>query len=542
MQQFADLYRQLDETTATSRKVAAIVAYFQQAPAADAAWAVYFLGGKRLRRLINTRELREWTATASSLPLWLVEESYEHVGDLAETMALLLPEDAPDQPDHHAQPNRKSDSLQHWVEQRLLPLKNLRDDSERKRAVMSMWQEIPATQRLVLNKLLTGAFRVGVSRRLVTRALAEVAGVDSTLIAHRLMGDWQPTAAAFKALIDPAPQAFDRSAPYPFYLASPLPAAASELGVIDDWVAEWKWDGIRAQLIRRADACHIWSRGEELLSGRFPELEDAATTLPENCVLDGEIVAWRDGQPLPFNVLQTRIGRKKPGAITLRKAPVSFLAYDLLELDNNDCRQQPWHWRRHQLEKLLQRSEQCRLIPSALVAAGSWSELQQRHGESRQRGVEGFVLKQRESAYEVGRKRGGWWKWKIDPYTIDAVLIYAQPGHGRRSNLMTDYTFAVWDDDQLVPFAKAYSGLSDKEFRQLDRWIRQHTLERFGPVRSVQAEQVFELAFEGLNPSKRHKSGVAVRFPRMLRWRQDLSIRDADTLDDIRHLLPATPA
>lgn len=534
MQQFADLYRQLDETTATGRKVAALVSHFQAAAAADAAWAVYFLSGNRLRRLITTRELRAWTAAVSGLPLWLVEDCYEHVGDLAETMALLLP-DAGAQQD-------TAWSLQYWVEQRLLPLQSLRDEHARQQAVTSMWRELPAAQRLVLNKLLTGAFRVGVSRRLVTRALAELAGVDSTLIAHRLMGNWQPTAQAFQALIDPAPQAVDRTAPYPFYLASPLPTAASELGAREDWSAEWKWDGIRAQLIRRADGCHLWSRGEELLNGRFPELECAAITLPHDCVLDGEIVAWRDDRPLPFNVLQTRIGRKQPGAVTLRKAPVCLLAYDVLELAGHDCRHRPWHWRRQQLEKLLQQCQSPSLLASPLVTAASWSELAQRHGESRQRGVEGFVLKHRASEYAVGRKRGGWWKWKIDPYTVDAVLIYAQPGHGRRSNLMTDYTFALWDEDQLVPFAKAYSGLSDQEFRQLDRWIRQHTLERFGPVRSVQAQQVFELAFEGLNHSRRHKSGIAVRFPRMLRWRQDLSIRDADSLDDIRRLLPPSPS
>jgi len=535
MRQFADLYRQLDETTATNRKLAALVAYFRDAPAADAAWAVYFLSGKRLRRLINTRELREWTASFSGMSLWLVEECYEHVGDLAETMALLLPEG------QARQQSGSESTLQHWVEQRLLPLKTMHDDQSRQQAVASMWRDLPSAQRLVLNKLLTGAFRVGVAKRLVTRALAEVAGVDSTLIAHRLMGKWQPDAQAFRALIDPTPQAFDRSAPYPFYLASPLPGSADELGDHRDWIAEWKWDGIRAQLIRREDGCHLWSRGEELLNGRFPELEDAAAVLPDDCVIDGEIVAWRDDRPLPFSLLQTRIGRKQPGAVTLRKAPVSLLAYDLLEIDGTDCRQRPWHWRRQQLEQLLQRSNQPRLMVSPLLACASWSDLQQRHHESRDRGVEGFVLKHRESAYEVGRKRGGWWKWKVDPYTIDAVLIYAQPGHGRRSNLMTDYTFAVWDDEELVPFAKAYSGLSDREFRQLDRWIRQHTIERFGPVRSVQAVQVFELAFEGLNPSKRHKSGIAVRFPRMLRWRQDLNIRDADSLAEIRRLLPPTP-
>ncbi len=529
MQRFADLYRQLDETTSTNRKVAAMVDYFHSAEPADAAWAVYFLTGKRLKRLINTRELREWTAELSGLPLWLVEDSYEHVGDLAETMALLLPDD------------QVSDirlPLHQWVAQRIRPLSQIKHEQQRKHAVIDLWHSLPVNQRLVLNKLLTGAFRVGVSRRLVTRALARVAGMDSTLIAHRLMGDWQASAEAYQQLIDPRETCFDSSTPYPFFLASPLESEPAELGDIDAWAAEWKWDGIRAQLIRRQDDCFIWSRGEDLMQGRFPELEAAASQLPNGCVLDGEILAWRDNQPLPFNVLQTRIGRKRPGPGTLQKAPVAFLTYDLLEYGGEDWRNRGWQQRRAQLEKLIQAAAQTQLRCSPIVAATSWEQLSEWHSQSRERGVEGYILKQRNSIYQVGRKRGDWWKWKIDPYTVDAVLIYAQPGHGRRSNLMTDYTFAVWHEQELVPFAKAYSGLTDQEIRELDRWIRSHTLERFGPVRSVDAMHVFELAFEGLNHSKRHKSGIAVRFPRILRWRRDLGIKDADTLTDIKRLLP----
>lgn len=529
MRRFADLYRQLDETTSTNRKVAAMVEYFLSTEPADAAWAVYFLTGKRLKRLINTRELREWTAELCGLPLWLVEDSYEHVGDLAETMALLLPDD--EVPDSDL-------PLHQWVEQRIRPLRRMKDEHERQQAVTNLWQSLPSQQRLVLNKLLTGAFRVGVSRRLVTRALAQVAGLDSTLIAHRLMGDWQPGADAYQQLIDPQETTFDASTPYPFFLASPLEDEPEALGDVDDWAAEWKWDGIRAQLIRREGECYIWSRGEDLMQGRFPEIEQAAAELPDASVLDGELLAWRDGKPLPFNVLQTRIGRKKPGQTTLKKAPVAFLTYDLLEHGGDDYRERPWRQRREALEAILDSTEQSRILCSGLVEAKSWSELGDLHGQSRERGVEGFILKHRDSPYQVGRKRGDWWKWKVDPHTVDAVLIYAQPGHGRRSNLMTDYTFAVWKGDELVPFAKAYSGLTDKEIRELDRWIRGHTLERFGPVRSVTAEHVFELAFEGLNHSKRHKSGIAVRFPRMLRWRKDLSIKDADTLENIRRLLP----
>ena len=532
MQAFADLYRALDETTSTNRKVAAMVEYFRTADPDDAAWAVYFLAGKRLKRLIRTSSLRLWVAQLTGYPDWLVETSYQHVGDLAETLALLVdePSGAPEEL-----------SLHEWVETRILPLRKLDEELQAER-IKAWWQSLPAQPRFVLNKLLTGALRVGVSRRLVTRALAEVGGIPSAIVAHRFMGDWQPSAESFLALIDPDVENTDQRLPYPFFLASPLEAEVESLGDVSDWAAEWKWDGIRAQLIRRSGTTAIWSRGEDLLDGRFPEIEAAAKHLPDGVVIDGEILAWRGDGPLPFNVLQQRIGRKKVGPTTLRKAPTLMLAYDLLEWEGEDRRAEAWQIRRGRLEDLLDElpeaaSSGLRIEP--LVAGKDWAELAEKREQSRDLGVEGLMLKRRDSAYETGRVRGTWWKWKVDPYTADAVLLYAQPGHGRRANLLTDYTFAVWDsDDKLVPFAKAYSGLDNKEIDELDRWIRRNTKERFGPVRSVNAELVFELAFEGINRSSRHKSGIAVRFPRIHRWRRDLGIEDADRLEDIRRLLP----
>jgi len=526
MKAFAELFDRLDRTTATNAKLAALVDYFSTAPPADAAWAVSFLTGKRIKRLVNTRELREWTALATGLPAWLIEDSYEQVGDLAETMHLLLP---------LASAGSSKMGLAELVETRIQPLKDLEDDA-RRAAVMTLWQELDGSERFLFNKLLTGGFRVGVSKRLVTRALAEVAGVDSTLIAHRLMGHWQPTARAFASLIAPASDAdLDTATPYPFFLASPLEEAPDSLGAPEDWQAEWKWDGIRAQLIRRGGQTWIWSRGEELMEGRFPEIEAAAQALPDGVVLDGEILAWRDDQPLPFAVLQKRIGRKKPGPTTLAKAPVAFLAYDCLEWNGEDARETPLAERLRHLGRALESAHG--LLRSSAVEFQRWADLDRYRDDSRERGVEGLMLKRLASPYRVGRTRGDWWKWKVEPFTFDGVLIYAQPGHGRRSGLFTDYTFAVHDGEELVPVAKAYSGLTQAEIDRLDRWIRNHTRERFGPVRSVEPVHVFELAFEGIQASPRHKSGIALRFPRIHRWREDLTVGDADRLEDLQRLL-----
>ncbi len=526
MREFANLFDRLDRTTATNAKLAALVDYFRSSDPADAAWATSFLTGKRLKRLVNTRELRAWTAEVTGLPLWLIEDSYEQVGDLAETMHLLLPA---------GETSKAAPGLAEMVETRIRPLQN-RDEAARRKTVTEMWQVLDGTERFLFNKLLTGGFRVGVSKRLITRALAEVAGVDATLIAHRLMGRWQPDADAFRSLIAPASDDdLDSATPYPFFLASALENEPASLGSPSDWQAEWKWDGIRAQLIRRGGQTFIWSRGEDLMTGRFPEIETAAESLPDGCVLDGEIMAWRDSGPLAFGVLQRRIGRKKPGAKTLAEAPVTFLAYDCLEWQGRDLRADTLKHRKVCLAEALAAAPS--LERSSEVSFESWEELPEIRSSARERGVEGLMIKRLDSPYRVGRKRGDWWKWKVEPYTFDAVLIYAQPGHGRRSGLFTDYTFAVHDGDELVPVAKAYSGLKQDEIDRLDRWIRSHTRERFGPVRSVDPVHVFELAFEGISVSSRHKSGIALRFPRIHRWREDLQVGDADSLGDLKRLL-----
>ncbi len=528
MQAFAKLFQTLDEARGTNAKVAAMVSYFNHATPADGAWAVYFLSGRRLKRLIGPKKLRQWLAEATGLPEWLVEETHEHVGDLAETIALMI--------EGSARSATDTRGLAQWVEQEILTLRDL-DEGTSQAQVMSAWRKLDEPGRFLYTKLLTGALRVGVSQTLVERALAQATGHPQAVIAHRLMGQWTPDERFFGGLFAERSDSEDASRPYPFFLANPLETHPAEtLGEIHDWQVEWKWDGIRAQLVRRANAVYLWSRGEGLIGESFPELIEAAQSLPADSVIDGEILAWQD-QVMPFAQLQRRLGRKRVGPKLRKEVPARLLVYDLLEQGGEDLRQRPLGARRQTLEALLQNAEPPLMI-SPLVQASDWDALTDLQAESRSRGVEGLMLKRRDSQYGTGRPRGPWWKWKIEPLTLDVILLYAQPGHGRRANLYTDYTFAVRDGDQLVPIAKAYSGLTDAEIRRLDRWIRQNTRERFGPVRSVEPEQVFEIAFEGIAPSPRHKSGIALRFPRIKRWREDLGPTDADTLKQAKALLP----
>jgi len=523
---FAALYRALDETTSTAAKVRLLAGWLGTVPPRDAAWAVHFLIGRRPKRLVRLPLLRAWAAEAAGVPPWLFDESYQAVGDLAETVALLMPG------------TREGDEapLAEWVERRLLPLAGA-DLATQRATLLHAWRTLGRDECLVWNKLITGAFRVGLSDGLVVRALARHLGRPEATIAHRLMGPWDPADDFLARLAaDDAPQAPHR--PYPFCLAHPLDMPPAELGAPDAWVAEWKWDGIRAQLVRRAGRSWLWSRGEELLDGRFPEVETAATRLPDGTVLDGELLPWRDG-PLPFAALQRRVGRTRLTPALLREVPVVLVAYDLLESGGADLRDRPLAERRARLAALLAAEgagSPLRLSP--LVPGDTWAARAAARDAARTGGAEGLMLKRAASPYHAGRRRGDWWKWKVDPYTMDAVLVAAQPGRGRRAGLFTDYTFGVWDGDALVPVAKAYSGLTDAEIRAVDAFVRRHTVDRYGPVRAVAPELVFELAFEGIQRSTRHRSGLAVRFPRIARWRTDKPAAEADTLATLRALVP----
>jgi len=529
MKAFTELFTALDETTKTNAKTAAMVNYLKTASSMDAAWAIWFLSGRKLRQVVPSRRLAEWASREAGVADWLFEESYLAVGDLAETIALLLP--------------YSEASIEASLSQIVVELEKLRkmDEDQQRQAVLEFWQQMSQQERFVFNKLITGGFRVGVSQQLVIRAIAMHSGVDSGVIAHRLMGNWEPTPEFYAQLMHPDEEAADISRPYPFFLASPLETEPAELGDIAEWQAEWKWDGIRSQLVRRSGETFLWSRGEELITERFPELSALGDLLPDGTVIDGEVVPWRDDKPMPFAQLQQRIGRKNVTKKILADVPVCILAYDLMEHGGKDIRPEPLSERRKLLAEIinfLPEAQKHLLTLSPTVEADSWNALGELRSTSRERGVEGLMLKRLSSPYRIGRQRGDWWKWKIEPYTVDAVLIYAQRGHGRRASLYTDYTFAVWNDEELVPFAKAYSGLTDEEINEVDRFVRRNTVESFGPVRSVKPELVFELAFEGLQRSTRHKSGIATRFPRILRWRTDKKIEEADSLETIKAMLP----
>lgn len=568
MKAFAQLYANLDETTSTNAKRQYLEDYFRQADPADAAWAVYFLSGGRPRQLVPTKVLRELAVQLAGIPEWLFEESYQAVGDLAETFSLLLPE-----AEHST-----DEGLAWWLEHALLPLRGLPPETLAER-LPPLWAALDRPSLMLCLKLITGSFRVGVSKLLVTRALAQMAELDSKRVAQRLVGytdlSHRPTAASYLKLI--APESADEHAqrggqPYPFFLAHSLQQPVDQfetlLGPSSDWQIEWKWDGIRAQLVKREGRLWIWSRGEELVSERFPELHSLEQSLPDGTVIDGEIVVWRAPPPAdtspedfsldapsasstdapavqPFALLQQRIGRKTLSKKILEEVPVVVLAYDLLEWQGEDWRNRVQHERRTQLERVISQAGDPVLRASPVLSGEDWHDLGRQREASRSLGVEGMMLKARESLYGVGRTKdmGTWWKWKVDPFSVDAVLIYAQAGHGRRASLYSDYTFAVWDGPPeasqrtLVPFAKAYSGLTDEEMRKVDAIIRKTTVEKFGPVRSVTPTLVFELGFEGIALSKRHKSGIAVRFPRMLRWRHDKPVAEADSLATLQDLL-----
>lgn len=528
MRRFTTLFIALDQTTKTNAKVTALANYFIAAPEEDRLWTIALLSGRRPRRAVTTTLLRSWAAERAGIPLWLFEEAYPIVGDLAETIALVLP------------PAQNDTALSLSAQIAAIRALDRADEAARKAAILGAWDGLDATGRLVFNKLITGGFRMGVSRKLMTRALAQATGLDEAELAHRLMGDWTPDSVTYAELIHAPDPAADLSRPYPFCLAYQLDTAPETLGDPADWAAEWKWDGIRGQLIRRGGTHHLWSRGEELMTDRFPEFAQSVDFLPDGTVIDGEVLAWTGTAPLPFSALQKRIGRKTVPRKILEEAPVVLQAYDLLEDGGRDIRAEPYRARRARLEALVGAvPETAPFRISPLVGFEEWTALAKTREAARGEGAEGLMLKRRDAPYRDGRRKGDWWKWKVDPLTVDAVMIYAQSGHGRRANLFTDFTFAVWNGEDLVAFTKAYSGLTDAEFRQITAWVRKNTLERFGPVRRVTPEHVFEIAFEGIHASPRHKSGIALRFPRMARWRKDKPVAEANTLDDLRAMLAA---
>ncbi|PRP67428.1 ATP-dependent DNA ligase [Nonlabens agnitus] len=577
MKQFAELIRTIDGTNKTTLKVAALTEYFNTAPEEDKLWTIAILSHRRPKRPVNTTLMREWATDISGVPIWLFEESYHIVGDLAETIALILPTTS--------EPSDKSLSQ---IIHELIAL-HKKTDEEKKEYLQENWLKLNYYERFVFNKIMTGGFRIGVSQKLMTRALAASTGIDQGVLAHKLMGSWTGENTTFQELVYEDNEVAMRGKPYPFYLAYAVEGDVSDLGDVAEWSAEHKWDGIRSQTIIRAGELFVWSRGEELVTDKYPEFQKFLDVIPNGTVIDGEILPYKDGEIMNFNDLQTRIGRKTVGKKLLKDVPVVVVAYDLLEWQGKDIRELPFIERRKLLEELVKKvqknnpvssdsrdtdgdttkhsggdqqilkqvqdnksssksvssdsrdmvlNESIPLMLSETMHFNSWEEVAAERNKAEERRSEGLMLKKKDSPYLVGRKKGDWWKWKVDPFSVDAVLTYAMRGHGRRANLFTDYTFGLWQDGELVTFAKAYSGLTDAEFRKVDAWIKKNTLERFGPVRSVTPHHVFEIAFEGIAPSKRHKSGVATRFPRIVRWRKDKPIEEANTLDDLKALIP----
>ncbi len=526
MKQFAALVNTLGSSTGTNDKLDALAAYFATASNRDKVWVIAIFSGRRPKRAVNSTLLQSWCIEISNIPAWLFEESYHTVGDLAETIALLLPPPA----------NEQSSQTLSWYIDQLIQLQKA-DETVRKQFITGSWMQMDSEERFVFNKLITGGFRIGVSQKTMVNALARITGLDASVIAHRISGNWDPVTTSFDELLSEASVALDFSKPYPFYLAYALEEPLAGLGQPHEWQAEWKWDGIRGQLIKRNNEIFVWSRGEELVTDKFPEYNQLKDLLSNGTVLDGEIIPSIESKPLPFALLQTRIGRKNVTKKQLQETPITFFAYDVLEFEGKDSREKPLLARRTMLEQIVQESSHPTLIISPTIEFTDWHALEGIRTASRAMGAEGLMLKKKDSIYQAGRKRGDWWKWKIDPLVIDCVLIYAQKGHGRRSNLYTDYTFAVKDGDKLVTFTKAYSGLTDKEFDEVDNFVKRNSIEKFGPVRTVKPELVFEIAFEGIAASSRHKSGVALRFPRMNRWRKDKKPEEINTLEDLKRML-----
>ena len=527
MRYFETLFLCLEETTKTNEKVTALIDYLSSVPDEDKMWMIGIFSGRRPKRTVSTKNLRRWAAEKAAIPLWLFEESYHIVGDLSETIALLLPPPAIE----------VQKSLNEWI-QLILSLDKMEEEKQRE-MVFYAWDSLNTSSRFIFNKLITGGFRVGVSQKLMAKALAEFTHIDPSDIALKLMGEWSPLTYSFPSLIENEENEGSHSRPYPFHLAYSINEVTDLKGEPADWVAEYKWDGIRGQAIFRYGHYFLWSRGEELITDKFPEFEHLSSVIPPGTVLDGEILPFKDGLILPFQHIQTRVTRKKITSAILKVNPVVFRVYDLLEWEGKDIRTKPFIERRTLLDQLFASVDSyLPLQLSPVLPFDEFDELKILREASSENGSEGLMLKNKHSTYSAGRKKGEWWKWKIDPFTVDAILIYAQSGHGRRANLYTDFTFAVYSPEgDLLPFTKAYSGLTDKEFIEINQWIKKNTLERFGPVRKVTAELVFEIAFEGIQESKRHKSGIALRFPRMVRWRKDKVIAEANTLEDLQLLL-----
>lgn len=529
MRRFTQLIQQLETSNKTNDKIAALVSYFSTADERDKPYVIAMFTGKKPKRPVATALIRLWATELSGIPDWLFAESYHSVGDLSETIALVIP----------PPPGTSDRKLHEWIQD--LAALNGKDDAQKKEFILHAWDTLDTQERFIFNKLISGNFRIGVSNKMLVNAISKQSDTDSNKIMHSIMGKWNPGEITYDELIAGAHVNTDNSWPYPFCLAYALEAEPASLGGTEEWQAEWKWDGIRGQIVKRNGELFIWSRGEELVTDQFPELHFLKDELPDGTVIDGEILSVKEGQVQAFSILQQRLNRKTINKAQLKDAPIGFYIYDMLEFEGNDIRTLALSERRNLLETVIAQLSSTEVaVLSPVISFTDWDALAEIRKGSRDNNSEGIMLKKLSSFYHSGRKRGDWWKWKINPYTVDTVMIYAQKGSGRRANHFTDYTFAVRDGEQLITIAKAYSGLTDKEIKEVDSFVKKNAIEKFGPVRTVKPELVFEIAFEGIAESKRHKAGLALRFPRIARWRKDKVAAEINTLDDLRQLLAST--
>ena len=527
MRQFAALIRKLELSSRQNEKVLVLSAYFQEAAEKDRVWAIALLSQRRPSRTMTLRQMKKWALEFSGIPEWLFEESYQIVGDLAETIALILPPPT----------GQAEQGLSHWIET-ITELKGRASEAQ-KALVFKSWEVLDKAERFQFNKLVTGSFRVSVSQRLMTRALSLATGMPETVLAHRISGGWDPESTAFQDLVREQSPTEEAGRPYPFQRIHPLEEGPNVLGETSGYLIDWKWEGIRCQLIRRSSNSFIWSEKGELITGAFPAIASALDNFPEGLVLDGEIVIMQDAGVGPASGIEKRLGMKKPGPKALRELPAAFIAFDILEREGTDLRDRPLLERKQQLLDLAGQVDATGevILFSDPLPVNDWADVAGFRAEARNMRADGLLIKKRELPYRSGDVEGPWLHWKPEAHTINALLIYATRGQGGSTRQYTDLSFAVWAGDQLVPFTRTIEGLPEEDMAELSSWIRENTVERFGPVRSVRAEQVFEIAFEGIEPSSRHRSGLILRSPRILRWCRGLTPDRAGKLSSLKKLL-----
>jgi len=527
MKAFAKLISNLEQTSKEAFKVTALAQYFSNATDEDKLWTLALFTGTRPKRVVDIKALKEFAEQVYTEGEWLFEASHQIVGDMAETIAYFLPK---------AKRNGNH-TLSEWISM-IRTIFNAERIDQRD-AITKAWDTLRPEERFIFNKLITGGFRIDVSLKLLSKALAIVTGKDENLLAHKLNSDWHPDEVSFETLIFTENPEAEKSKPYPFHLAHTLESTVAELGDISNWQVERKWDGIRVQVIVRGNKISIWSRKGDILSSKVPELKPLAESMEDGTVLDGELICFKNGKILPINNLRTRFGRRNNSKKQFEESPCVFMAYDILEFKGEDIRNKDLAERRKKLEKvILQYYDEHKIILlSDIINNDNWESINSEREKSREHQVTGLVLKNKKSIYGSSRVEGDWWKWPVDPLFIDAILLYAQAGEGGSSKMYREYSFALWHGEDLVTFAKAKSGLEDKELKELTSFVKKNTKEKFGPVRSVAAVQIFRLAFDSITASKRHKSGILLKNPRLIEWLRDKNIEDGNNLDDLKKML-----